>query len=186
MKKRYFALLTVQAVLLCGCGETKAENAESTPTTTNAVASKTQSFTDITTGETTETAVSTTKVTAAVTESAAVSSIETAVTEPDITEEETFAAEVFSGILIDEDCSDFEDPPNHDLPCMLMDSCRASGYGLDIQHEDGSWLFYMFDDKGQELAWEYLTYTDRMSELYVTVTGTLDNNIIYVEKLEEN
>ena len=186
MKKRYFALLAVQVVLLCGCGETKAENAESTPTTTNAATSTTQSFTDITTVETKENAVSTTKATAAVTESAAVSFIETAVTEPDITEEEASAAEVFSGILIDEDCSDFEDPPKHDLPCMLMDSCRASGYGLDIQQEDGSWLFYMFDDKGQELSWDYLTHTDRMDKLYVTVTGKLEDGIIYVEKLEEN
>ena len=142
MKKRYFALLAVQVVLLCGCGETKAENVESTPTTTNATTSTTQSFTDITTVETTGNTVSTTKTTAAVTESAAVNSIETAVTEPYVIEEEASAAEVFRGILIDEDCSDFEDPPKHDLPCMFMDSCRASGYGLDIQQENGSWLFY--------------------------------------------
>ncbi|MBP0961608.1 MAG: hypothetical protein J5864_05645 [Oscillospiraceae bacterium] len=110
------------------------------------------------------------------------------VTEADIRISETEKAaeyESFTGILIDEDCSDFEAPPEHDLPCMLMDECRASGYGLDIQGDDGTWHFYMFDDKGKALAWDYLIQTDRMSELWVTVTGTLKDDIIYVETFEE-
>lgn len=94
--------------------------------------------------------------------------------------------ESYYGILIDEDCSDFEDPPAHDLPCMLMYECRASGYGLDILQDDGSYKFYMFDEKGQQLAWEYLNKTTRMSGLYVTVTGVYENGVIKVKTLKES
>ena len=97
--------------------------------------------------------------------------------------EETY--EQFSGILIDADCSDFDDPPAHDLPCMLMDSCRESGYGIDIQSDDGSWYFYPFDEKGQDIALNYLLSTQRMDNLYVKVTGVLTDNIISVINIEE-
>ena len=93
--------------------------------------------------------------------------------------------DTFYGVLIDWDCSDFEDPPAHDLPCMLMDECRASGYGVDIQQSDGSWVFYMFDERGQELAWDYLRQTSRMDRLYVSVTGKWENNVIKVISLNE-
>ena len=107
----------------------------------------------------------------------------TVITEP-LTEAEE-QPETFFGILIDEDCSDFEDPPSHDLPCMLMDECRASGYGVDIQQADGSWAFYMFDDIGQELAWDLLRHTSRMDGLYVSVIGKWENNVIKVIDLNE-
>ena len=96
------------------------------------------------------------------------------------------ADETFYGVLIDEDCSDFEEPSMHDLPCMLMYACRDSGYGLDILQPDGSYVFYMFDQHGQELAWQYLNETTRMNCLYVTVTGKRDENIIKVKTLEES
>lgn len=93
--------------------------------------------------------------------------------------------DTFYGVLIDWDCSDFEDPPAHDLPCMLMDECRASGYGVDIQQSDGSWVFYMFDERGQELAWDCLLHTARMDGLYVSVTGKWEDNVIKVIGLNE-
>lgn len=92
----------------------------------------------------------------------------------------------FFGVLIDEDCSDFEDPPMHDLPCMFMEGCRASGYGLDIEQPDGTWVFYMFDEKGQELAWAYLNQTTRQDGLFVTVTGRWEDNILKVISIEES
>ena len=91
----------------------------------------------------------------------------------------------FKGVLIDEDCSDFEDPPLHETNCMFMEECRDSGYGIDIKQDDGSWVFYEFDDYGKELAWEYLNSTDRLDGLYITVTGELSGNIIKVSELKE-
>ena len=91
----------------------------------------------------------------------------------------------FKGVLIDEDCSDFEDPPLHETNCMFMEECRDSGYGIDIKQDDGSWVFYEFDDYGKELAWEYLNSTDRLDGLYITVTGELSGGIIKVSELKE-
>lgn len=95
------------------------------------------------------------------------------------------AEERFYGVLIDADCSDFEDPPAHDLPCMLMDGCRASGYGIDILKDDGTWVFYMFDQKGQELTLDYLLKTKRNDNLYAYVTGKFEGGVIRVTGLEE-
>ena len=106
--------------------------------------------------------------------------------EREIKPEEKDPDETFYGVLIDEDCSDFEEPSMHDLPCMLMYDCRDSGYGLVILHPDGSYVFYMFDQHGQELAWQYLNETTRMSGLYVTVTGKREENLIKVKTLEES
>lgn len=100
-----------------------------------------------------------------------------------LTAETETAYESFTGILIDEDCSDFEDPELHDLPCMLMDSCRASGYGLNIQTEDGAWQFVPFDENGQKLAWVYLLQTMQPDHLYVTITGTNNEGVIHVVQL---
>ena len=102
-----------------------------------------------------------------------------------VSAESQLVYETFSGILIDADCADFDDPPAHDLPCMLMDTCRASGYGLDVQQADGRWIFIPFDENGQNLAWEYLLHTTRMDNLYVEVTGTLTDGIIAVQTLTE-
>ena len=69
---------------------------------------------------------------------------------------------------------------------MFMECCRESGYGLDIQQEDGSWVFYMFDEAGQDLTLEYLEQTERVDGLYVTVTGTMENEVIKVISIEES
>ncbi len=95
------------------------------------------------------------------------------------------AEERFYGVLIDADCSDFEDPPSHDLPCMLMDECRASGYGIDILKDDGTWVFYMFDQKGQDLTLDYLLKTKRNDNLYAYVTGKFEDGVIRVTGLDE-
>ena len=94
--------------------------------------------------------------------------------------------ETFYGVLMDECCSDIDDPAIHETACMFMDGCRESGYGLDIQNEDGSWDFFMFDEKGQQLTWEYLNTTERLDGLYVTVTGSLEDEVIKVISIKES
>ena len=94
--------------------------------------------------------------------------------------------DTFFGVLMDECCLDIEDPALHETNCMFMEGCRESGYGLDIQQEDGSWVFYMFDEAGQNLTLEYLEQTERVDGLYVTVTGTMENEVIKVISIEES
>lgn len=94
--------------------------------------------------------------------------------------------DTFFGVLMDECCSDIDDPAIHETNCMFMEGCRESGYGLDIRQEDGSWVFYMFDEAGQDLTLEYLEQTERADGLYVTVTGTMENEVIKVISIEES
>ncbi len=116
---------------------------------------------------------------------AAVKKADKAAESSSMQESESGKSEVFHGVLIDEDCSDFEDPPLHETECMFMEECRASGYGIDIKQADGEWVFYEFDDKGKELAWEYLNQTSKPDGLYISVTGELKGNIIEVKELKE-
>ena len=214
MKKKYLLTLMLVTALLCGCGKaedtaelnievtspafkqavTESTSAETSIAETSVFSETSAAASGITTKvetENSETSSETSETSALAEENKEESPSPAAQTEAPVTEasEETTteaeATETFTGILIDEDCSDFEDPPEHDLPCMLMDECRASGYGVDILQDDGTWKFYMFDEKGQDLSWEYLIHTSRMDKLYVNVTGTLKDGKIYVDKLEE-
>ena len=94
--------------------------------------------------------------------------------------------QTFYGVLMDECCSDIDDPAVHETNCMFMEGCRESGYGLDIQQPDGSWKFYMFDEAGQQQTWDYINTTKRADGLYVTVTGNMENEIIKVKTITES
>ena len=179
--KRMCSIVCLLAVcLLTGCAKADAQEQEQIITTESAVTTVPEIQPETTIAETsilpeTETVVTDITTTSPVTEP---------VTEAVSTESQP-VYETFSGILIDADCADFDDPPVHDLPCMLMDTCRASGYGLDVQQADGTWTFIPFDENGQNLAWDYLLHTTRMDNLHVEVTGTLTDGIIAVQTLTE-
>ena len=207
--KRISGICCLLAIcLLTGCARTDAQGQETispTETQPETTAVTTTETEPVTTSATTKvettapvtTAAETTAETTTVsietepepTETTALPETAPPETEPPATEppatEPVPVYETFTGILIDQDCSDFDDPPSHDLPCMLMESCRASGYGLDILQADGTWLFYAFDENGQDLALDYLLHTTRMDNLYVTVTGTLTDGTIAVQTLEK-
>lgn len=189
--------------MLTGCAgtEAKAQEQLSAADTTAASTAVTQTETTLYTTRTTTNTVPVTDETETAT-SAAETEVrteqpetecpETVPFETETSETETEPApgltsveETFQGFLIDEDCSDFDDLPAHGLHCMLMETCRASGYGLDIQQPDGSWQYIPFDENGQNLTWEYVTHTTRTDNLYVTVKGTLTDGVIAVSVLEE-
>ena len=94
--------------------------------------------------------------------------------------------DTFYGVLMDQCCSDIDEPAIHETNCMFMDGCRESGYGLDIEQPDGTWKFYMFDEAGQQQTWDYINTTQRPDGLYVTVTGTLENGTIKVISIKES
>lgn len=200
MKRNIVICCLLAVCLLTGCAKSDAQGQEPVCTTETAAASTletqpetTVSTTAATIAETTDTTIVTeTLASEAETEPPTVSPESlTPETVPESTQAPTPETEpepvyeTFTGILIDTDCSDFDDPPAHDLPCMLMDTCRASGYGLDIQREDGTWYFIPFDENGQNLTWDYLLQITRMDNLYVTVSGTMTDGVIAVQTLEE-
>ena len=52
----------------------------------------------------------------------------------------------FTGYIIDEDCFVSYDNPGDDTKmCLSMKSCAASGYGIAVPKNDGSFKFYYFD-----------------------------------------
>ena len=159
-----------------------------TPAETASVTAAVSSEPEKTTSELTQALADTSIVTEKGTSSAAPSQTTTVVSTTTVTSatEQTKEYADFFGVLIDEDCSDHEDPPRHDTDCMFMEECRASGYGIDIEQEDGSWVFYMFNDNGQALAWDLLNTTKRPDGLFVTVTGEWDNGKIKVISIKES
>ena len=200
MKNRMFAAAFLLA-LLTGCGQTYSSSetdayrkSKETPpvpvTETTETVSESITSTTVVVTETAATNEQTAETTTYVNETEQATEQDEEIIQTEvITEELTETSEseeqydTYYGILIDEDCSDFEYPPLHDLPCMLMDSCRESGYGLDIEQDDGTWIFYMFDENGQTLSWEYLINTEQMDGLYVTVTGIWEDDLIKVINL---
>lgn len=158
---------------------TAASTASSAPEEQTTVLTKASAETSVITEKQTVSEI-TSQTTTAVSTSAVPTAAVTSATE------QTKQYAEFFGVLIDEDCSDFEDPPRHDTDCMFMEGCRASGYGIDIEQEDGSWVFYMFDDNGQVLAWDYLNTTKRPDGLFVTVAGEWDNGKIKVISIKES
>ena len=183
--KRMCSIICLLAVcLLTGCASADAQEQDPVFTTETAATTVFETHPETTIAESTKLPETETVITTTVTEIMTTSPMTEPVTEA-VSAEPQLVYETFSGILIDADCADFDDPPAHDLPCMLMDTCRASGYGLDVQQADGTWIFIPFDENGQNLAWEYLLHTTRMDNLYVEVTGTLTDGIIAVQTLTE-
>ena len=91
-----------------------------------------------------------------------------------------FAAD-FTGILMDKSCRDSkEDAKAHDKGCNLMPDCVKSGYGLVTA--DGKYL--VFDAKGNKEASAWLKATKKKKDLEVTVTGTLDKDVLKVTTIK--
>jgi hypothetical protein len=93
-----------------------------------------------------------------------------------------------TGYIVDKACSagraKAADPmasaANHTRDCALMENCAASGYGI---FADGK--YYEFDQKGTELAKTMLEASKKQKGLKATVTGTLKDSKLAVEKISE-
>ncbi len=92
-------------------------------------------------------------------------------------------AKTYNGTLLDKVCSASASNPakvaKHTKECALMESCVPGGYGVVV---DGKYL--KFDEKGDKLASEWLAKTDKERDLQITVTGTLDGDVLKVETLK--
>ncbi len=92
-------------------------------------------------------------------------------------------AKSYNGTLLDKVCSASASNPakvaKHTKECALMESCVPGGYGIVV---DGKYL--KFDEKGDKLASEWLAKTDKERDLQITVTGTLDGDVLKVETLK--
>jgi hypothetical protein len=93
-----------------------------------------------------------------------------------------------TGYVVDKACSagraKAADPmaaaAGHTRGCALMERCVASGYGI---FADGK--YYEFDQKGNELAKAMFEKSTKDKGIKATVTGTLKDSHLTVEKLAE-
>ncbi|AEV68880.1 sulfite exporter TauE/SafE family protein [Acetivibrio clariflavus] len=92
----------------------------------------------------------------------------------------------WEGYLIDKHCFEIMKPENETRACLLMEECADSGYGIAVKQNDGNYKFYMFDEKGHQLAYEQLNKLTKNSGFKVIVKGTLTENIINVYEFSVN
>ena len=92
-------------------------------------------------------------------------------------------AKTYNGTLLDKMCSASASNPakvaKHTKECALMESCVPGGYGIVV---DGKFL--KFDEKGDKIASEWLAKTDKERDLQITVTGSVDGDVLKVETLK--
>ena len=97
--------------------------------------------------------------------------------------------QTITGVLMDVQCSGSylkkTDPEKaalkHTKDCATEDECAKSGYGVIY---DGKKLL-KFDDKGNQLAKEYLEKTKKEDNLKVKVEGKVDGDKIAVTALSD-
>lgn len=86
-----------------------------------------------------------------------------------------------SGYMMDEHCFVKKPEPELDSKmCLQMPTCAASGYGLAVLQEDGTYKFYYFDGDfapdatdGQDLAAKIINQTQKTDHIYIEVKGNL-------------
>ncbi len=78
-----------------------------------------------------------------------------------------------------------DDPEKITKECILMPECAASGYGISVKQVDGTYKFYPFDGKGQELAKDILAKTSKTAGIRIVASGRLEGVILKVSTLSE-
>jgi hypothetical protein len=80
------------------------------------------------------------------------------------------------------------EPEKHTLGCALAPPCAASGYGLEINEGTAmskNYVFYKFDQKGNDLAAKILKNTKKKDHLSVEVKGMKEKGMIKVISMKE-
>jgi hypothetical protein len=61
-----------------------------------------------------------------------------------------------------------------------MDSCAATGFGILEKQQDGSFKFYKFDEKGHNMAVNYLKKITKKNNITFRVKGIWDGDRLKV------
>jgi 5S rRNA maturation endonuclease (ribonuclease M5) len=69
---------------------------------------------------------------------------------------------------------------------MKIPDCAASGYGVLIKDKKaGKYIFYKFDEKGNEIAKKLLETTKKTDNIKIKVKGTMMKDLIMIESIVE-
>ncbi|MEI8216299.1 MAG: S-layer homology domain-containing protein [Eubacteriales bacterium] len=94
--------------------------------------------------------------------------------------------QTFSGYIIDKHCYIKKPVPGSDTKvCLQMPTCAATGYGIAVLQNDGSYKFYYFNGsfapnttRAQTLSVNLINATDKTDHISITVTGSLNGDTI--------
>ena len=177
--KKWITLLCALLVLmsvLAGCGSKKEVAEVTAPAATQQTAAETQPEA--------ETSAKEESVAEEPAAEEVIYTAPTAATDPQTGEP---VVQEFWGYVIDICCFEIPGPEEDTWDCLLMDSCRDSGYGLAIPDSNApnGYIWYAFDEKGQQLAFDAILGSNKWTKISLKVTGTLENNIIHVKTLKE-
>ncbi|MCH3963694.1 MAG: cell wall-binding repeat-containing protein [Clostridium sp.] len=97
--------------------------------------------------------------------------------------------QTFTGYIIDQHCFNSDSNPGNDTKsCLKMKSCAASGYGIGVPQNDGTYKFHYFDGEfapnatgTQVKAYELIDKSSKNSHISITVTGELNGDVKVVD-----
>ena len=79
-------------------------------------------------------------------------------------------------------------PEKNNVMCLVMDNCKATGYGMFIKQKNGKYKFYKFDKKGSDMALKeiLLPIKNQMEPApYIEVKGSMKGNLITVTSIKK-
>jgi hypothetical protein len=98
---------------------------------------------------------------------------------------EQISAQTLNGYIMDEHCFMKKPDPGSDTKkCLQMAGCAASGFGIAVKQEDGTYKFYYFDGNfapdatdSQLKSIDLIAKTEKTDHIYITVTGKITGEI---------
>lgn len=98
---------------------------------------------------------------------------------------ESATPDKLEGILLEGHHSTTASPAEHKKLCLLMPDCAASGFGVSVLQDDGSYKFYKFDEAGHKLAVVLLDSIAAPDHVGIRVEGHIAGDLIHVARLSQ-
>jgi hypothetical protein len=92
-------------------------------------------------------------------------------------------SDTLEGFLLEGHHSTTPTPSEHKKLCLLMPDCAASGFGISVLQDDGTYKYYKFDETGHRLAVILLDSIDAADHVGIRVEGHIAGDVIHVSRL---
>ncbi len=93
--------------------------------------------------------------------------------------------DTLEGFLLEGHHSTTSSPSEHKKLCLLMPDCAASGFGISVLQEDGTYKYYKFDETGHKLAVILLDSITAADHVGIRVEGHVAGDVIHVSRLSQ-
>ena len=93
--------------------------------------------------------------------------------------------DTLDGFLLEGHHSTIPSPSEHKKLCLLMPDCAASGFGISVLQDDGTYRYYKFDENGHRLAVILLDSIAAADHVGIRVEGHIAGDVIHVSRLSQ-